>query len=58
MNRLIKSRLCFVRTILGKVKDNPMKEIRTLSPSVALDKAIDEYFLRYGCYWNKKRQVL
>jgi hypothetical protein len=49
MNRLIKSRLCFVGTILGKVKDNPMKKVRTLSPSVAFDKAIDECFLGYGC---------
>jgi hypothetical protein len=49
MNRLIKSGLCFVGTILCKVKENTMKEIRTLSPSMALDKAIDEYFLRYRC---------
>jgi hypothetical protein len=49
MNRLIKSRLSFGGTILGKVEDNPMKEIRTLSPSGALDKAIDECFLGYGC---------
>ena len=49
MNRLIRPRLCFVGTILGKVKDNTVKEIRTLSPSLAFDKAMDDYFLRYGC---------
>ena len=58
MNRLIRSGLCFVGTILCKVKDNTVKEIRTLSPSLAFDKAMDDYFLRYGCCWNKKKQVL
>jgi hypothetical protein len=28
MNRSIPSRLCFVGTILGKVEDSPMEEIR------------------------------
>jgi Zn-dependent protease len=31
-----------------KVKDIMVKEIQTLSPSVTLDKAVDDYFLRYG----------
>ena len=31
-----------------KVKDIMVKEIKTLSPSVTLDKAVDDYFLRYG----------
>ena len=25
-----------------------VKEIKTLSPSVTLDKAVDDYFLKYG----------
>jgi len=32
-----------------KVKDIMVKEIITLSPSITLDKAMDNYFLRYGC---------
>ncbi|MEW6214445.1 MAG: site-2 protease family protein [Nitrospirota bacterium] len=31
-----------------KVKDIMVKEIITLSPSITLDKAVDNYFLRYG----------
>ena len=31
-----------------KVKDIMVKEIKTLSPSMTLDQAVDNYFLRYG----------
>jgi CBS domain-containing protein len=31
-----------------KVRDIMVREIKTLSPSVTLDKAVDDYFLRYG----------
>jgi Zn-dependent protease len=36
-------------TLAGiKVKDIMVREIKTLNPSVTLDKAVDDYFLRYG----------
>jgi Zn-dependent protease/CBS domain-containing protein len=36
-------------SLLGiKVKDIMVKEIKTLSPSMTLDQAVDDYFLRYG----------
>jgi Zn-dependent protease/CBS domain-containing protein len=31
-----------------KVKDIMVREIKTMDPSISLDKAVDEYFLRYG----------
>jgi len=31
-----------------KVKDIMVTDLKTLSPSMAIDKAVDEYFLRYG----------
>ncbi|MBS3921096.1 MAG: CBS domain-containing protein [Deltaproteobacteria bacterium] len=31
-----------------KVKDVMIREIQTVDPSISLDKAVDEYFLRYG----------
>jgi Zn-dependent protease len=31
-----------------KVKDIMVKEIQTIDPSIPLDKAVDEYFLKYG----------
>jgi CBS domain-containing protein len=31
-----------------KVKDIMVREVKTLSPSVTLDKAVDDYFLKYG----------
>jgi predicted transcriptional regulator len=30
------------------VKDIMVREIKTLSPALTLDKAVDDYFLRYG----------
>jgi Zn-dependent protease/CBS domain-containing protein len=31
-----------------KVKDIMVKEMQTIDPSISLDKAVDDYFLRYG----------
>jgi predicted transcriptional regulator len=31
-----------------KVKDIMVREMQTIDPSTSLDKAVDEYFLRYG----------
>ncbi len=31
-----------------KVKDIVVREMQTIDPSISLDKAVDEYFLRYG----------
>jgi Zn-dependent protease len=31
-----------------KVKDIMVKEMQTIDPSISLDKAVDEYFLKYG----------
>jgi hypothetical protein len=31
-----------------KVKDIMVTDLKTLSPSITIDKAVDEYFLRYG----------
>lgn len=31
-----------------KVKDIMVREIQTIDPSISIDKAVDEYFLKYG----------
>ena len=37
------------KTLSGiKVRDIMVKEMQTVDPSISLDRAVDEYFLRYG----------
>ena len=45
----IVERMIAMLTLSGiKVKDIMVTDLKTLSPSITIDKAMDEYFLRYG----------